>query len=72
MIRPGIDGVTLYRGHYRATFLPQVWDKISDPIRFLDMLSQKMGLPSRAWTQKGMEAEVYQVEEFAERAPGQP
>ena len=72
MIRPGIDGVTLMRGRYRATFLPQVWEKIPDPIRFLDMLTQKMGLPSRAWAQKGMEAEIYQVEEFAEREPGRP
>ena len=69
MIRPGIDGVTLHRGRFRATFLPQVWEKIPDPIRFLDMLTQKMGLPSRAWTQKGMEAETYQVEEFAEDEP---
>lgn len=66
LIRPGIDGVTLYRGHFRATFLPQVWEKIPDPTHFLDMLSQKMGLPARAWTQRGISAEVYQVEEFTE------
>ncbi|MBN1310446.1 MAG: AmmeMemoRadiSam system protein A [Anaerolineae bacterium] len=67
LIRPGIDGVTLSRGLHRATFLPQVWDKIPDPITFLDMLSQKMGLSPKAWLMPGMQVEVYQVEEFSER-----
>ncbi len=66
LIRPGIDGVTLYRGPYRATFLPQVWDKIPDPVEFLGRLCQKMGLPMQAWQQPGMQVEVYQVEEFSE------
>ncbi len=66
LIRPGIDGVTLYRGMYRATFLPQVWERIPDPIVFLEMLSQKMGLDRNAWKKPGIEAEVYQVEEFSE------
>jgi hypothetical protein len=66
LLRPGIDGVTLYRGPYRATFLPQVWDKIPDPVEFLDMLSQKMGLARGAWRLPGTEVEVYQVEEFAD------
>lgn len=67
MIRPGIDGVTLSKGLHRATFLPQVWDKIPDPIDFLNMLSQKMGLSSQAWLSPGMQVEVYQVEEFSEK-----
>ena len=66
LLRPGIDGVTLSRGLHRATFLPQVWDKIPDPIVFLDMLSQKMGLSPKAWLAPGMQVEVYQVEEFSE------
>lgn len=66
LIRPGIDGVTLSKGVHRATFLPQVWDKIPDPIEFLNMLCQKMGLSSQAWRTPGMQVEVYQVEEFAE------
>jgi AmmeMemoRadiSam system protein A len=71
-IRPGIDGVTLSQGSHRATFLPQVWDKVGDPIHFLEMLSQKMGLSAGAWSQRGTEAEVYQVEEFSEKQPGAP
>lgn len=68
LIRPGIDGVTLSKGLHRATFLPQVWDKIPDPIEFLNMLCQKMGLSPQAWRAPGMQVEVYQVEEFAEQS----
>lgn len=67
MIRPRIDGVTLRRGFYRATFLPQVWDKIPDPVEFLDRLCLKMGLSRKAWLLPGIEVEVYQVEEFSEK-----
>jgi len=66
MIRPGIDGVTLNRGPYRATFLPQVWNKINDPQEFLSRLCEKMGLPPSSWLEPGMSVDVYQVEEFAE------
>ena len=66
-LRPGIDGVTLiHRGLHRATFLPQVWDKIADPIEFLDRLSMKMGLPPGAWRRPGIAVEIYQVQEFGE------
>ncbi len=65
-LRPGVDGVTLYLRPYRATFLPQVWERIPDPVDFLDMLCRKMGLPPRSWLDPQMQVEVYQVEEFAE------
>jgi AmmeMemoRadiSam system protein A len=65
-IRPGVDGVTLYRGFHRATFLPQVWERIPDPEQFLAMLCQKMGLPPQEWRQPGIRAEVYQSETFSE------
>jgi len=65
-IRPGIDGVTLARGFYRATFLPQVWERVPDPLLFLDLLCEKMGLPARAWAFTKLDVEVYQVEQFSE------
>ena len=34
-LRPGIDGVCLEFGDARATFLPQVWESIPDPLEFL-------------------------------------
>lgn len=65
LLRPGINGVTLiYYNYRRATFLPQVWEKIPDPVEFLDRLCLKMGLPPGVWREPGMEVEVYQVEKF--------
>jgi len=65
-LRPGVDGVILRDGFRRATFLPQVWDKIPDPERFLEHLCQKMGAAPDVWRQKKLAVQVYQVEEFEE------
>ena len=65
-LRPGIDGVILRYGHHRATFLPQVWEKIPDPAEFLDHLCAKMGADPSLWRYRKMDALVYQVEEFHE------
>ncbi len=65
-LRPGIDGVILRDGFRRATFLPQVWQKLPDPADFLDNLCYKMGASPRLWRQKHLEVLVYQVEEFHE------
>ena len=66
IIRPGIDGVIVKDGIRRATFLPQVWQKIPDPGIFFSMLCQKMGAPSNLWQRKKLEVFRYQVEEFHE------
>jgi AmmeMemoRadiSam system protein A len=65
-LRPGVDGVILMLGLYRATFLPQVWEKVPDAETFLSMLSEKAGLPPDAWRASGMQVLTYQVESFHE------
>jgi len=65
-LRPGIDGVLLRDGARRATFLPQVWEKIPDPAEFLDNLCYKMGVSSDLWRNKHLDVSIYQVEEFHE------
>lgn len=66
LLRPHMDGVILRDGIRRATFLPQVWEKINDPQIFLGYLCQKMGLPADTWRRKKLDAWIYQVEEFEE------
>ncbi|NPV75917.1 MAG: AmmeMemoRadiSam system protein A [Anaerolineae bacterium] len=66
LLRPNIDGVTLRDGFRRATFLPQVWEKIPEPYDFLGHLCQKMGAPSDLWQKKVLSVSIYQVEEFRE------
>lgn len=66
MLHPGFDGVVLRDGFRRATFLPQVWDKLPDPCTFLSHLCQKMGAPSDLWRHRKLTIEIYHVEEFHE------
>jgi AmmeMemoRadiSam system protein A len=65
-LRPHLDGVVMQYGLQRATFLPQVWEKISDPSDFLDHLCIKMGMPSDLWRHEKVELSIYLVEEFHE------
>jgi AmmeMemoRadiSam system protein A len=65
-LRPGVDGVILVDGIHRATFLPQVWDKLPGAPDFLDHLCYKMGAPPNLWRQKKLKILTYQVEEFHE------
>ena len=48
-LRPGIDGVILKDGWQKATFLPQVWEKLPDPREFLDHLCYKMNRTPETW-----------------------
>lgn len=65
-LRPHVDGVILKDGFRRATFLPQVWEKIPDPSEFLDNLCYKMGAKTDHWRNKHLDVLIYQVEEFHE------
>ncbi len=64
-LRPGIDGVTLELDGRRGTFLPQVWDALSDPREFLAQLKRKAGLPADFWSSE-LQISRYTVEKWAE------
>jgi AmmeMemoRadiSam system protein A len=49
-IRPGIDGLILELGHARATFLPSVWEQVSEPEMFLRHLKLKAGWSADFWS----------------------
>ncbi len=66
LLRQNVDGLILRDGFRRATFLPQVWEKLPDPETFLSHLCRKMGAPADLWRRKVLQASVYQVEEFHE------
>ncbi|HTX79861.1 MAG TPA: AmmeMemoRadiSam system protein A [Longilinea sp.] len=65
-LHPSVDGVILRDGMRRATFLPQVWEKVPDPADFLSQLCLKMGAPHDLWQRKKLQVFTYQVEEFHE------
>jgi len=64
-LRPGIDGVILECGHYRSTFLPQVWEQLPEPGIFMSHLKQKAGLSGDFWA-KDVRLSRYGVEKFKE------
>jgi len=47
---PGIDGVIIEYGDWRATFLPQVWATLPQPRDFLAELKLKAGMPIDFWS----------------------
>lgn len=51
-LRPGIDGVVFEYGHYRSTFLPQVWEQLPDPAEFMAHLKRKAGLAVDFWAEQ--------------------
>ncbi len=62
-LRPGIDGLIIEDGLRRATFLPSVWEQLSQPQSFLDQLRLKAGMPAGHWSDT-MTCSVYQVEKI--------
>jgi uncharacterized protein len=65
-LRPFMDGVILRDGFRRATFLPQVWEKIPDTAEFLNHLCLKIGMDANKWRTQHLDVFIYQVEEFHE------
>lgn len=66
-ITPYSDGLIIGKGNKKATFLPQVWDQVSEPEEFLSHLCRKAGLPADQWKKGDLEVRVYRVESFEEQ-----
>ena len=63
---PFQDGVIVQKGYHRATFLPQVWEQLSDPESFLTQLCLKARLDAHAWQAGDLTVFTYQVQSFTE------
>ena len=59
-VRPGVDGLVVEAGRHRGTFLPAVWDQLTEPAEFLDHLGRKGGLRPRRWP-RGLRGERYEA-----------
>jgi len=62
-IRPGTDGLILEEGFNKGTFLPSVWESLSDSREFLNHLKLKAGLQANYWSDN-IKVRRYTVEEF--------
>jgi AmmeMemoRadiSam system protein A len=65
---PGIDGVLVERKNHRATFLPAVWAKVEDPLKFLDALWHKAALVPGQWD-RHVRIWTYTTIEVVDRGP---
>jgi len=65
-LRPHVDGVIFEYGGYRSTFLPQVWENLTQPRQFLAMLKRKAGLPDDFWAD-GIKLSRYTVTKWSEK-----
>ena len=61
-----VDGALIKTNGRRATFLPQVWEKVPDPEQFLSQLCMKMGAAPDLWKTQKIQVFTYQVESFKE------
>lgn len=65
-LQPGKDGVMLEFGHYRSTFLPQVWEQLPAATEFMEQLKRKAGLPSNFWAEE-IKISRYTVRKWSEQ-----
>jgi uncharacterized protein len=65
-INVDVDGVLIKYNGRRATFLPQVWEKVPDPNQFLSQLCLKMGSAADLWKNQKIQIFTYQVDHFKE------
>jgi hypothetical protein len=64
-LRPNIDGVIIKKGRRGATYLPQVWEDLSDKNEFLSSLCLKAGLEEGEWRKGKLEVKTYQAEHIS-------
>jgi AmmeMemoRadiSam system protein A len=62
---PGVSGLILEFRTRRSTFLPMVWDSLTDRQSFLRGLKLKAGLPSDFWSEE-IKIMQFQAESFAD------
>jgi uncharacterized protein len=65
-LRVDLDGVLIKYNGRRATYLPQVWEKVPDKDQFLSQLCMKMGAAADLWRNQKIQVYTYQVEHFKE------
>ena len=65
-LRVNVDGVILRKGSASATFLPQVWEQLPQPEKFLSHLCTKAGIPADEWRKGSLDILTYQVQYFEE------
>lgn len=64
-LTPGEDGLVIIADGRRATLLPQAWEILPEPHRFLEALKAKCGLAKDYWSDR-LEFRRYSAKSYAE------
>ena len=64
-LSPGRDGIIFSYDNHRSTFLPQVWEQLSEPKAFLEQLKVKARLSADFW-HPDVKLERYAVKKWRE------
>lgn len=64
---PEKHGVIVSKGFRKATFLPQVWEQLPEPVQFLKHLCTKAGLNPFSWKDSDLIVQTYEAEVFSEK-----
>ena len=64
-LTPGIDGLVIVADGRRATFLPNVWEMLPEPRKFLGALKTKCGLAENYWSER-LEFQRYRTTSYSE------
>ncbi|PLX28821.1 AmmeMemoRadiSam system protein A [Candidatus Parcubacteria bacterium] len=67
-LEPMKHGVVIKKGPRSATYLPQVWEELSQKEEFLSSLCKKAGLSPLEWKDGHVDVFVYTVEVFSENS----
>lgn len=67
-LETGLDGLIFTCGQRRSTFLPQVWESLPEPRRFLAQLKRKAGFAGDFWSPQ-VELARYRVKKWKEHRP---
>ncbi|NQU68780.1 MAG: AmmeMemoRadiSam system protein A [Candidatus Marinimicrobia bacterium] len=62
---PYRDGLVISEGYRKSTFLPSVWENLSDPVEFIQHLKEKAGFSKHYWS-KRLRIQKYFTVEFGE------
>lgn len=65
-IEPFKDGLIIKYGDRQGTFLPEVWQQISDRQLFLSNLCSKAGMPPDCWLKYPIKVYRYRTKTFSE------
>lgn len=73
-LHPGVHGVILTSGDRKGLLLPQVWDRLPEPDRFLEMIARKAGFPARELRNSPptIQVHVFEAHHYAEQGYRDP